>query len=203
MGVLRIKVGGQWVDVGVGGGSLGGLEAARPAASTLLAGFHYFATDTKRDWLCDGTAWSQAAGVMPRFRLLGGGAGQSTASGWVVDTWGGAGSSDPLAMTAAGVFTCPVSHPGRWRFDYEISIQAWNTGIRQAALQANIPAATNFAYQSTASVNSTMVNMLASSAEIVLAAGQTVRMMSFQDAGTLAVNADTSTYFQGQFVGPV
>ncbi len=34
-----------------------GLEAAKPAAVAALAGRRYFATDTLRDWLCDGTGW--------------------------------------------------------------------------------------------------------------------------------------------------
>jgi hypothetical protein len=34
-----------------------GLEANKPAAATALAGLRYFATDTLRDWLCDGVGW--------------------------------------------------------------------------------------------------------------------------------------------------
>jgi len=35
----------------------GGLEGNRPAAGAAYTGLRYFATDTKRDWLCDGTGW--------------------------------------------------------------------------------------------------------------------------------------------------
>jgi hypothetical protein len=35
----------------------GGLEANRPAASAMLAGLRYFATDTLNDWLCNGYTW--------------------------------------------------------------------------------------------------------------------------------------------------
>jgi hypothetical protein len=85
MGVLRVKVGGNWVDVGgsndplwvdplapsdpnyelwydTGASSMissagSGPEASRPAASTLTSGLHYFATDTGREFVCDGTGW--------------------------------------------------------------------------------------------------------------------------------------------------
>ena len=35
----------------------GGLEANRPAAGPGYTGLRYFATDTLRDWLCDGIGW--------------------------------------------------------------------------------------------------------------------------------------------------
>ncbi len=84
MGVLRVRAGGTWVDVGGGSDPIwvdpsaptdpsyelwydtdanaslatsGGLDGSKPAAAPALAGMHYFATDTGRDWLCDGTGW--------------------------------------------------------------------------------------------------------------------------------------------------
>ena len=118
MGVLRARVGGAWVDIGnapvdpiwvdpspptdpniemwYDTDAIGyppsnvGLEANRPAASASLAGFHYFATDTLNDWLCDGTTWktntptpwtaittwqnawvSYGAGYAPQYRKIG------------------------------------------------------------------------------------------------------------------------------------
>jgi hypothetical protein len=44
-----------------GGGTIAppqsGLDVNRPAAGPGYAGLRYFATDTLRDWLCDGTGW--------------------------------------------------------------------------------------------------------------------------------------------------
>jgi len=184
------------------GGNMYGLEAIRPAVSTVVPGSHFYATDTFREWLSDGTRWVQVAGVMPRFRLIGGGSGQSLPSGWNNCTWATGTPTDPMALTSGGVFTCPASHPGRWRFDYTIDIQAWNAGFRQATLQAQ-PGSVNFAYQSTTAVSATIANYFTGSAEYVLTAGQTVRAMAYQDAGTLAANSNALSYFQGQFVGPV
>lgn len=57
MGVLRARVGGSWVDIGVAGPlPMYGLESAKPATPTQ-PGYQYFATDTKRLWLWDGTGW--------------------------------------------------------------------------------------------------------------------------------------------------
>jgi hypothetical protein len=84
MGVLRVKVGTNWVDVGGTidpiwvdpsaptdpniemwydtdassyAPSTSGTEASMPTAGPLLAGMYYFATDTSRAWLCDGVGW--------------------------------------------------------------------------------------------------------------------------------------------------
>lgn len=86
MGVLKARVGSSWQAIGTGIGevfvgpndpgtnvgielwydsddnsvitaSTVGYEANRPAATPANIGLHYFATDTLREWICDGTGW--------------------------------------------------------------------------------------------------------------------------------------------------
>ena len=57
MPVLKANVGGVWVPISAGPSqSTVGLEAAKPVVP-VLGQMRYFATDTKRDWLYDGTGW--------------------------------------------------------------------------------------------------------------------------------------------------
>lgn len=85
MAVAYVNIGGTWVPIGGGivdpvwvdpnpptdptvelwfdtdasntVSSSVGVEAAKPSATSAVAGMHYFATDTLRDWLCDGLGW--------------------------------------------------------------------------------------------------------------------------------------------------
>lgn len=58
MAALKARIGGAWVDIGLVGvaSPASGLEAAKPTTPTS-PGFEYFATDTKRFWMWDGTGW--------------------------------------------------------------------------------------------------------------------------------------------------
>ena len=139
---------------------------------------------------------------VPRFRLIGGGAGQQhNSSGAFITATYNTVAFDVWGLTAAGVFTCPAAYPGRWRFDYNVKIQAWAAGFRQISMQTTGPAI-NYAFQATSAVHGTMANVLGGSAEIELTAGRQVKVLVYQDAGSLAINADDTAYFMGQYVGP-
>lgn len=140
MGVLYAKVGGAWVpalgpnevfvgsdqptdpdvelwydtdDPGLSGGV--GLEAAKPAAPPV--GTRYFATDTLRDWLWDGTGWIIKAepevAWTPTWTNVTLGNGTSVgryhrSDGWI-DFWASFNLGSTSAMGTAPTLTLPIS----------------------------------------------------------------------------------------------
>ena len=139
---------------------------------------------------------------VPRFRIIGGGAGQQHASsGSYITATYNTEDFDAWGLVSGGVFTCPAAYPGRWRFDYNVKIQAWASGFRQTSMQTTGPAI-NYGFQATSAVHGTMANVMGGSAEIELTAGRQVKVLVYQDAGSLAINQDDTAYFMGQYVGP-
>jgi hypothetical protein len=151
MGVLRVKVGTNWVDVGgssdpvwvdpnaptdpnidiwydtdasgsVPSGSSIGVESVKPNASTALRGLHYYATDTQREWLCDGTGWIILAEPLQT-------------------------NFTPVVTAAAGTITAASAtlryarHDG-W-LDWTASISVTNAGTGAGGLNMTFPVSVN------------------------------------------------------------
>ena len=149
-----------------------------------------------------GTAWQWLAGAAPNFRLIGGGAGQVVPTGAATTaTWvNGSEVRDTEAAIAVGtgVFTCPAGMAGLWRFDASISFGSNATGLRGMWLEHSVSVTRYSQFLLPGAVES-----LAASADIVLAAGETVRVVMFQTSGgNLTTNTGSSQYFQGRYVGP-
>ncbi len=185
-----------------------GTSAQRVLAIDLENGDTWYETDTTRTYLYNGTAWQFLYGSPPRFRVTGGGAGQTgvvnganTNCTWangteVTDTEG-------AIAIGTGVFTCPTAFAGRWVFEFSASFAANNTGIRATWLTHSV-SSRRYAQGSQINQNAAGGETICGAAEIVLAAGETVAVTVYQTSGgNLTVNTSADQYFQGRYVGSV
>ena len=182
--------------------------ASRDSAVTSpIEGMHAYTSDTNTLWFYTGTAWLFQSGPPPRFRLTGGGAGQTgvvTATPTTCTWANGTEVTDTEAAIAVGtgVFTCPTALPGRWRFDYFIGYDAAATGIREAWLEHSV-GSRRYANSGTLSFGGGAAESVSSSADIVLAAAETVKVVAYQTSGAnRTINTSSNAYFQGVYVGP-
>ena len=151
------------------------------------------------------TGW-YADGREPRFRLTGGSPGQTgIASGSnVVATWANGTEvidTEGAIAVGTGVFTCPAACSGRWKFEFCSNVAANNTGIRASWLSHSV-GPRRYAQSSQINQGGAGSEIFTGSAEIVLAAGETVNVVMFQTSGTtLDVNTNADSYFQGRLIG--
>lgn len=188
-----------------------GTIVADDAALAALAGATgqiAFTVDKERYWTYSGGGWKFLAGKAPRFRVTGGAPGQTgIASGSnVVATWAnGTEVTDTEGAIAVGtgVFTCPAAFAGRWQFQFCSNVAANNTGIRASWLSHSV-GPRRYAQSSQINQGGAGSEIFTGSAEIVLAAGETVNVVMFQTSGTtLDVNTNADSYFQGRMIGLV
>ena len=182
--------------------------AARDAAVTSpIEGMHAYTSDTNTLWFYTGTAWLFRSGPPPRFRVTGGGAGQTgVVSGATTQaTWAnGTEVTDTEAAIAVGTgtFTCPAALAGRWQFDYSTQFATNATGQRLAFLRHNV-GPRDYAGVAQTNAGGAISETPSGSSEIVLAASDTVAVYVVQTTGgNLTVNTSTNSYFQGRYVGP-
>lgn len=181
-------------------------SSARDTAISLpVEGMLSFTTDTNRLWVYSGSAWIPIAGSMPRFKVTGGGAGQTgvvTATNTTCTWANGSEVEDTEGAIAigTGVFTCPAGLPGRWAFQFSVKFDPNNTGIRYAWLAYSVGPAM-YARTNMVNLGGTAVELLQGSAEIVMTAGSTVSVVVHQTSGAnRTVNTDADQYFQGRFI---
>lgn len=183
-----------------------GTSVQRSTAIDLENGDKWFETDTGRVAMYYNSAWIFQEGPPPRFRLISGGSGQSmpdnvaTTFTWVngtevVDTEG-------AIAIGTGVFTCPATLPGRWRFDYAVEWIPNASGFRQCWVEHSV-GPTKYAEQIANNIGAGLSMHQTGSVDIVLSASDTVAVRGQQNSGTaLSVNRFTNQYFQGRYVGP-
>ena len=181
--------------------------ASRDSAVTSpIDGMHAFTADTNRLWVYSGAAWRPIAGSMPRFRVVGGGAGQTgvvTATDTQC-TWANGTEiedTDALIAIGTGTFTCPAALAGRWRFDFTIAFDAAATGVRIAWLRYSV-GPRKYATTTIASLGGGAYgDTLSGNSDIVLASGDTVAVYAHQNSGAnRTVNTSADQYFQGRFI---
>lgn len=185
-----------------------GTSVQRGTAIDLENGDKWFETDTGRVAMYYNSAWIFQEGPPPRFRVTGGAGGQTgVASGgggynctWangteVIDTEG-------AIAIGTGVFTCPATLPGRWHFEFGVGIEPAANGIRAAWLwHANT--SRRYAQSSQINQGGAGSESFTGTAEIVLAAAETVVVQVYQTSGANRyVNTSADQYFQGRYVGP-
>lgn len=143
----------------------------------------------------------------PRFRVTGGGAGQTgVASGAnTTCTWAnGTEVTDTEGAIAigTGVFTCPAAFAGRWHFEYAVNFGINATGIRAAWLENSV-APKRYAQNSHNNQGGVNAGLISGSSDIVIAAGETVRTVVYHTAGSnLTLNNEADQCFQGRYIGP-
>jgi hypothetical protein len=98
-----------------------GFEISKPAASALYAGLRYFATDTLRDWLCDGTGWI----IM----------GEPVQTGFTPTVTPAAGT-----ITTLGAVSFAYHRRDGW-LDWNVSIAITTNGTGAGNVQFTLPAA--------------------------------------------------------------
>ena len=185
------------------------IVANATARDALLAreGIHAYTEDTNTLWFYNGTAWRFQAGPPPRFRVIGGGAGQTGIAHNVATTFTWANGTEVIDTEGAiaigtGVFTCPSAFAGRWRFDFATLWEPDPDGFRLVWLEHSVG---NTRY-SEAIMNTTPAGIganQAGSSDIVLAAGETVVVRGQHFSGeNRTANTSTNQYFQGHYVGP-
>jgi len=234
MPTLKAKVGGVWVPVGGGSGGgaeeveIGpsaptdasielwvdsdaippaavppyGLHASRPAAP--YPGFHYYATDTKRDWLWDGTAWQLVGGSMPRVRAIKNTV-QATTTGPTIVTWpdGELYDTDSLHSPSTNPSRIIANVAGRWLFDYMIYIQPAASGFEMFMMVNNGAGDGGVRYgwlkqQSDPSGDVAM----AGSAMIMLNVGDYVEVTGYAGVVRNMCTPGLPGYFTGSYLGP-
>jgi hypothetical protein len=122
MGVLRVKVGGQWVDVGVTSGRTSGPGATPPTA--LVLGEEYLDTTNNRLWMWNGTAWKfvrsidgvKRAGVLLSAAAQAIATGVSTTAMWTTEN----SDVDGWITAPNGVLTVPAGWDGAYSFTYRV-----------------------------------------------------------------------------------
>ena len=182
--------------------------ASRDSAVTSpIEGMHAYTSDTNTLWFYTGTAWLFLKGPPPRFRLVGGGAGQTgvVSGASTIATWAnGTEVTDTEAAIAiaTGVFTCPAALAGRWAFEFATAFDAAATGIRASWLQHSV-GPRRYAQSSQTNQAAAGGEAFTGAAEIVLAASDTVAVYVYQTSGAnRTVNTSADQYFQGRYVGP-
>ena len=181
-------------------------SSARDTAIPLpVEGMLSFTTDTNRLWVYSGSAWIPIAGSMPRFRVIGGGAGQ-TGVATATDTqctWANGTEVEDTEGAIAigtGTFTCPASLAGRWHFDYAVTFQVSAAGNYRVVWMRHSNGPKRYGQTSTPCVGS-IDDRLTGSSEIVLAGGDTVAVYAHHaSGGNLWMNNSADQYFQGRFI---
>lgn len=143
----------------------------------------------------------------PRFRVTGGGAGQTgvvTATDTQCTWANGTEVADTEGTIAigTGTFTCPAGLAGRWQFDYAVSFQVSAAGNYRVAWMRHSNGPKRYAQMSTPCVGS-IDDRLTGSSDIVLAGGDTVAVyVHHASGGNLWLNNSADQYFQGRYIGP-
>ena len=177
------------------------------SVTSPIEGMHAYTSDTNTLWFYTGSAWLFQSGPPPRFRLTGGGAGQTgvvTATNTNCTWANGTEVTDTEAAIAigTGVFTCPAALAGRWLFEYSVAYDANGTGVRYAWL-SHSAGPRLYGRMNMINLNAAAGELLSASAEIVLAAAETVVVVVHQTSGAnRTVNTSADQYFQGRYVGP-
>ena len=182
--------------------------ASRDASVTSpIEGMHAYTSDTNTLWFYTGSDWLFQSGPPPRFRLTGGGAGQTgvVSGASTIATWAnGTEVTDTEAAIAigTGVFTCPSALAGRWSFEFATAFEAASTGLRASWLQHSV-STRRYAQSSQTNQSAAGGEAFTGAAEIVLAASDTVAVYVYQTSGAnRTVNTSADQYFQGRYVGP-
>ena len=183
------------------------IVADNTARDALAAyeGLTAYTTNTQRFWVYMTSAWRFLAGNPPRFRVTGGAGGQTGVAhaANATCTWANGTEVEDTEGAIAigtGVFTCPAAFAGRWRFDFQASFEQYNVGIRASWLEHSV-GPRRYAQGSQINQGGAGAESISGSADIVLAASDTVKVVVFHTAGVdRTVNANADQYFQGRYV---
>lgn len=171
-----------------------------PTGLDLYTGRVVYAADTARFWYYTGTLWQILPfGNVPRFRLSKSGT-QSISASTITDITFDTETApeydaDGLHTGSNATVTIPAGMAGLWTFGYTGSFAATGTGDKEFYLTHSASAER---YADTI-VNAGAVSVqLTGASDIVIAAGDTVKLTCFQSTAG-AVNAQTSCRFWGSF----